>query len=152
MKTMRVLVGLGALVGLIAWSHPAFAQDGLVSSPVGSAVTSSVTSMAPGDDWDEFEIELESPHPYENNADLWYEFSYPGASAIKVYFEKVETESCCDAVGLYDSGRTEQKSYKGTTLGFWGEPVSGDQMFVRLTSDFSVVSFGFKITKMAVQF
>jgi len=124
----------------------------LVTSAILSFLSLGSAALAApnADEWDSWEIEVESPHPAGGSVNFWWEFYSQGARAIRVYFEKVDTEECCDLVGVLDGESVEKVSYKGKVNGFWSDPVQGDRMFVRLTTDGSVDSYGFKITQMAV--
>ncbi len=144
MKPINQMAFVGLVCAALGVSAPVLANDVKVTSDSARAGSEDV--------WDVWEIESESPHPPGHSVDLWWEFYSQGAKAIKVYFEKVDTESCCDAVGVYNGMSVEKSVYKGALNGFWSDAVEGEMLRVRYTSDSSVDSYGFKITQMAVRY
>ena len=92
----------------------------------------------------------ESDHPYEDNSNITWKFTYPGdAEMLQITFsEDTKTESC-DYIYITDSEGNET-SYSGDALSGKTITVPGKNFTIRLTSDGSVVYYGFAITSIVV--
>ncbi|KAK1947830.1 putative E3 ubiquitin-protein ligase HERC1 [Phytophthora citrophthora] len=75
---------------------------------------------------------LESTHPYQDNADQYWDISIPGAKKIKVIFDRrCKTEAGCDWVRLYKSGSNRTDTIGPDQIGGRGDsenwPGTGDR-------------------------
>ncbi|KAL3666670.1 hypothetical protein V7S43_008299 [Phytophthora oleae] len=75
---------------------------------------------------------LESTHPYQDNADQYWDISIPGATKIKVIFDRrCKTEAGCDWVRLYKSGSNRTDTIGPDQIGGRGDsenwPGTGDR-------------------------
>jgi pimeloyl-ACP methyl ester carboxylesterase len=95
----------------------------------------------------------ESPHPYSNNYDNTWTYTLPAnATAISVTFDQqTQVESGYDYIYVMDgSGNNIAGSpFTGNSLAGQTKTVPGNTVKIRLTSDYSVVYFGFRITNIA---
>jgi thermitase len=99
--------------------------------------------------WEEFNFTLESPHPYSNGYDSTWLIKRTGATKIKVFFEKIETEVGYDFVRFYDAAGNELGKVSGMRTDYWSPEVTGDTIRVRLAADQSNTGWGIRITKVA---
>ena len=92
---------------------------------------------------------LESPHNYENNcSDIWA-YTLSGAKKIAVTFdERTEIEDGFDFLYLYDAFGTEIGKYTGKELAGQTITITGDTVKVKLVSDKSGNTWGFKVSKV----
>ena len=98
---------------------------------------------------------IESPHPYPPNAHLVYSVEHPGASMIRLHFERWAIEpNYVDAIYIYDENWTLIDWFNPARHGVagedaWTEWVPGDKVYVVLTSDAveigGDVEWGFRI-------
>ncbi|MBA3043831.1 hypothetical protein FP804_01690, partial [archaeon] len=89
---------------------------------------------------------VESSHPYTNNYDNTWTITKSGASKIRIHFTSdTEVENTYDFLYFYDGSGTQIWKKTGTLGAFWTEWVNGDTVKVRLTTDYSVTKYGFKI-------
>ena len=95
--------------------------------------------------WEEFSSSSSTLHPYVNKTVESYRFFRPGASHVRVHFQKFDTESCCDKVVLKDTEGNVITEYKGSLGDFWSADALGDTLTVEFTSDFSMTAYGFDI-------
>ena len=94
---------------------------------------------------------LESLHPYAYNTDKIYEISIPGASYIKVFFERFQLDKYSDTLTM-TSKNGQIIEHLNTNLGsFWSEAIPGDKVLMRLKTNDKVNDWGFKITKVQYQ-
>ena len=90
---------------------------------------------------------VESPHPYNNNMDVYETLSVPGASQLRLEFDtQTHTESGCDPLRFY---RDEERKdliceYSGENQNFKDFTVEGDTVFMWFHTDSSVVYWGYK--------
>jgi len=92
---------------------------------------------------------LESAHPYADNSDEEWTYSYPSAvSALRVTFSTAtELEEDYDTLTIIDSEGGETV-YTGKELSGRSVVVAGNSFTIRLQSDGSVTYFGFRITNI----
>jgi len=89
---------------------------------------------------------VESAHPYTNNYDYTWTITKTGASKIRIHFTSdTNVESNYDFLYLYNGGGTQIWKKTGAIGAFWTEWVNGDTVKVRLTTDYSVTKYGFKV-------
>jgi hypothetical protein len=91
---------------------------------------------------------VQSAHNYANNFDYTWTVTKSGATSMRPYFYRLSTETNYDYVYLYDKAGTLKATYTGNKgYNWWGPTIAGDTFKVRLKTDSSVTSYGFKITK-----
>jgi hypothetical protein len=83
---------------------------------------------------------------YDNNLDCSWLIEPPGAAAIQLRFERMQTESCCDFVTVYDGNSIEAPVLKRLSGAGDDEPInsSGGAMLVRFTTDGSLGGAGWQ--------
>jgi len=99
--------------------------------------------------WEEFSFTLESAHPYSNGYDSTWLIKRTGATRIKVFFEKIETEVGYDFVRFYDAAGNELGKVSGMRTDYWSSEATGDTIRVRLAADQSNTGWGIRIIKVA---
>lgn len=94
---------------------------------------------------------------YRNSADDWKEYSYPGAPALRLHFDRIETErdsSCvdasCDNVYLFDRSGNLFQILTSSDSGRDSVIVPGDLVRVRLVSDQGVARYGYHVDRVDV--
>ncbi|MDL2327521.1 Ig-like domain-containing protein [Ruminococcaceae bacterium OttesenSCG-928-A11] len=91
--------------------------------------------------------DMQSAHPYDNNMDESWNYSYPGASKLLVTFSQdTLVESNYDFLYIYDGSGTQTGKYTGSALAGKTIEVAGDSFRIRLTSDHTQTKYGFRIT------
>lgn len=107
------------------------------------------------------EIVCESDHPYKDYANIWKEIKIPGATSLRISFDKqCRTESGCDYLSFHTKMPTEQEKNSGMLYMAEGIPneISGDNsnfkdfefkgnyLVYRFRADHSNTDWGFKFT------
>ncbi|MBI5480996.1 MAG: M36 family metallopeptidase [Deltaproteobacteria bacterium] len=87
----------------------------------------------------------QSPHPYPNLLDQWFDVSHPGAEAIRVRFASFDTQAASDHVYLYDPQVHLYAVHSGTLGPFTSVAVPGDTVRVRLVTDSKTTRAGYVI-------
>lgn len=100
--------------------------------------------------WVDVPMTIESEHPYKDNADVVFPVHHAGAKFIRVFFDRVDTEAKYDFVSLEDANGTAVERLTGQMAGYFTDYVPGNTAAIRLRSDSSVNSWGFKISKIQV--
>lgn len=100
--------------------------------------------------WVSQDYGVESAHPYAANANQTFEVSVPGATHIRVVFEKFDTEARYDFVQVESPTGEVVDSVTGSRDGYVTEYVTGNKLILRLKSDFSEQRHGFKVSKIQV--
>lgn len=91
---------------------------------------------------------LESKHPYQNNYDNNWTIEKRGVSKIRVYFERIDLGSGDEIIVMNKKNLTIQ-IYNSTNANFINSSwIYGETIKIRLKSDSSDNSYGFKITKI----
>jgi len=93
----------------------------------------------------------ESDHPYQNNSNITWKFTYPGdADMLEITFSAdTQVENGYDYIYIGDSEGNET-CYTDTELAGKKIVVPGKVFTIRLTSDGSAVRYGFAITSIEV--
>lgn len=92
---------------------------------------------------------VESAHPYTNNFDYTWTITKPGATQIRVHFTKIDTERRYDYVYVYDYQGSQLHRLTGLySSGGWSSWSYGDNIKVRLDTDYSVTDWGFAIDQI----
>ena len=93
----------------------------------------------------------ESPHPYDNDMDQTYTFSYPGATKIVFTFsEDTFVEDPVDKLYVYDNSGNLIAEYTRNEAAGKTITVDGDSFSIKLTSDESYTEYGFSIDSIVV--
>jgi hypothetical protein len=88
---------------------------------------------------------VESPHNYYNNMDETYTIHVEGAEWIKVHFTKIYMERNYDFLYIYDGDYNQIYKLTGYyRTGGTTQQLTGDTVYIRLTSDYTVTKYGFK--------
>ncbi len=91
----------------------------------------------------------ESSHNYSNSLDETKIFTYPGAQSLVVTFNsQTSVENNYDYIYIYDGAGNQVAKYTGTTAANKTLTIPGDTFRVRLTSDVSVVSYGYAFSNI----
>ena len=91
---------------------------------------------------------VESAHPYQDTVHIYWMVTNPDKDAefTRVHFQRVETESCCDFINLFDSTGTINQIIRGRyPQGVWSTPLPGTTVKVNLQTDENVNGWGFCI-------
>jgi hypothetical protein len=92
---------------------------------------------------------VESVHNYANNFDYTWTITKAGATSIRVHFTKIDVERNYDYVYVYDYAGAQLHKLTGLySSGGWSAYSYGDTIRVRLTTDYSVTRWGFKIDQI----
>ncbi|OGQ15791.1 MAG: hypothetical protein A3B70_04360 [Deltaproteobacteria bacterium RIFCSPHIGHO2_02_FULL_40_11] len=102
----------------------------------------------PGD-WQEVEKEVSTPHNYPNNSKLSWTLSHPGATHLKLYFKKIETEEGYDVIKVKNKNGEMVDFIDGKFDGLWSFIVLGDTVHIEFESDATIQKYGFEINKYA---
>ena len=107
-------------------------------TPVFAAEIKTVTDIA----------DFQSAHPYVNEIDITWVYTYPtAADALDVTFSSdTRTEEKYDLIYIYDANDTETAKHSGTTLAGQTVRVQGNVVKVRLVSDKITAYYGFRVT------
>lgn len=92
----------------------------------------------------------ESDHNYANNFDYtWPAISEPNATQMRLHFSKLSLASNDNLIILDENGNTLVKYYRSDNReDLWTEWYTGNTMKVRLVTDKSRTSYGFKVDKV----
>ena len=90
---------------------------------------------------------ISSDHDYANGMSKSWTISEPGAKVMRVHFTKFATEMKYDLVKILDKDNKVIATYDGDKGAFWSDVVLGDTITIQMTSDSSVVKYGFDIDK-----
>jgi subtilisin family serine protease len=100
--------------------------------------------------WVPMEYTLESSHPLADNLDQVFEVAAPGARYMRVVFERIETEERYDTVAIESASGEAVDIYSGTFQNLTSEYVAGSSLRIRVRTDGSVPSWGFKVARLEV--
>ncbi len=89
---------------------------------------------------------VSTPHNYANSWTNTYTYKKTGATKVGVYFNKFDFETNYDYVYIYDKNNVQKAKYTGSKTAFWAT-VDGDTIIVKVTTDSSVVKYGYDITQ-----
>ncbi len=99
--------------------------------------------------WRDVSVSIQSEHPYKENSDLTIPVQVPGAKFIRIVFDRVDLEQGYDRLWLEDSKTGERiTEVSGRADNLVSDYVEGDTARLRFTSDFSVNTWGFEITRV----
>lgn len=95
----------------------------------------------------------ESEHNYANNSDISYSYTDKGAQSLIIKFSSSTlTENTYDKIYIYDGKDTLLGTYTGSALAGKNIKLEGDTVRIRLTSDGSIVKYGFSIDSITAYF
>jgi len=102
------------------------------------------TPPPPPATWTRVSMASESAHPYLDDTNQTITLTAPsGATAVRVHFSRIETESGYDFVEVLDGSGRVIAEYNGTHSDVTTAPITGDTAAIRLRSDYSVTQFGY---------
>jgi hypothetical protein len=96
---------------------------------------------------------VESPHPYPEDSNLSWTVSAPAnAEQIRVHFSKVHLEAGSDYLYLSDTDGSVYQTLSGSTASydFWSAWFPGNTVKLRLSTDFALNRYGFRIDRLEV--
>jgi len=94
---------------------------------------------------------INSPHPYPDNYDRYWNIYHPDAVYMRVHFDHFDLEYNYDYVLLGDSDLLDgwyYEAYTGYSTGFWSGWIpllSDNRMYINLWTDSSITEWGFRI-------
>ncbi len=90
----------------------------------------------------------ESMHPYIDNLNQIFRINKTGFERISVHFVNISTESEWDYVKVLDPDNNTVALYTGFMEDFWSPSVEGDTLYIKLETDDSISSWGFKVDQV----
>jgi MYXO-CTERM domain-containing protein len=107
------------------------------------------------------DVDLHNPRggggTYANRLDHEVTYSVPGAAALRLHFDELETEvdaSCldnaCDNVYLFDGQGDLFQVLHGARSNFDSVQIPGDTVTIRLVTDGSIGAFGYQVSRVDV--
>ncbi|MHA1241664.1 MAG: caspase family protein [Promethearchaeota archaeon] len=96
---------------------------------------------------------IDSPHPYSNNMDRYWNIYRSGAAYMRVHFDHFDVEYDYDYVFLGDTDLLPPnflyyEGYTGYSSGFWSGWIpllSDNKLYINLYTDYSITEWGFSI-------
>jgi subtilisin family serine protease len=98
--------------------------------------------------WISVEEVIESEHPYKDSQDVVFKVSHPGAKWLRVHFEKVGTEKKFDKLVIETPAGDVIDEISGDWTDLNSTFVAGEDLQIRLKSDYSNTGYGFKIDRI----
>ncbi|MFK8137364.1 MAG: S8 family serine peptidase [Bdellovibrionales bacterium] len=95
--------------------------------------------------WDSVATDVQTDHPYADNASIDFEITHEGASQIAVHFARFETENRYDKVLIFDAAGNQYGEMTGSADDSFSPVVPGDTIILRLVTDGSVNKHGFEV-------
>ncbi len=96
----------------------------------------------PTSGWTWVDYGVSSAHPYVNDFSGYAEIKQPGASEIRLVFDRFELEQGYDFVKLVDGHGNEVASHTGHLGALVTDPIPGDTITLKLETDYSVTDYG----------
>lgn len=100
-------------------------------------------------DFTESLVALHSAHNYSDDFENTWTLSAPGASHVRVHFNRFITEEDKDIVTILNGDGQEVATYSGVLGQFWTDVISGDTVKIRLESDGGTNFWGFHVDLLA---
>ncbi|MDE7479486.1 MAG: leucine-rich repeat protein, partial [Lachnospiraceae bacterium] len=95
--------------------------------------------------------QLESDHNYADNTNKIWMYRYDGAKTLDVTFDdQTAIDEYGDFIYIYDGEGKEIKKATGTELAGQTIRITGDTVKIKLVSNGAVTSWGFKVSRLAV--
>jgi thermitase len=115
-----------------------------------NALTGTIPSNPDPDEtkWVDVAQTLESVHPYDDNQVYEFKVHVPNAEYVRISFEKIATEARYDKVTVETPSGRVVEELSGTLENYMSDYIMGDTAIVKLTSDYSISNWGFKIGKV----
>lgn len=99
--------------------------------------------------WKTDDTEIESSHPYGNEAEECYPIEVPNARFFRVHFERIEMDHHGDLLALHLPRNPKPlEKINGRFTNVWSEVIPGNEIEIILLSDKYVNGYGFKINKI----
>lgn len=91
---------------------------------------------------------VECAHPYPNNYNNTWTITGPtGTTSVRMHFTQIALESGYDYLRVQNGSGTTQQTYGSNYTNVWSNWVTGNTIKLNLTSDSSVVYYGFQMDK-----
>lgn len=94
------------------------------------------------------EYEVETTHNLPHNYDHTYVITMKTATSIKLKFATINTEKNYDFIYIYDGNNNLIHQISGSYTNWWTNTINGDTMKIRMTTDGSVASWGYKTARL----
>jgi len=95
---------------------------------------------------------VECPHNYPNNYNNTWTITGPtGTTSMRVHFTQIALESGYDYLRVQNGAGTTQQTYNSNYTDTWSNWVTGNTIKLNMTSDGSVVYYGFQMDKYDAQ-
>jgi hypothetical protein len=91
---------------------------------------------------------FESLHPYANGSSHLQRIVVPGATRLRLHFQRLDTESGVDYVRVLGPEGGELKRYTGASADFWTDWLPAGEVTVRLDSSGSGSNWGYRIDQV----
>jgi hypothetical protein len=95
-------------------------------------------------DWATNDYFVETVHNLPNNISSTWIVTETQASQTQIHFTKIQMEQNHDYVKIYDASDNLIASYTGNQSDVWSPPVFGNTLKIRITTDTSMQSWGYK--------
>ncbi|MCI0497673.1 MAG: discoidin domain-containing protein, partial [Thermoplasmata archaeon] len=92
---------------------------------------------------EQYDIALESDHPYSGPADEWMTIEETGVAAIRVHMVEIALEEGHDMLRLYDGDMVLYQTFTGLHEDVWSAWIPGDVLHLRFTADDAIGGWGF---------
>ncbi len=100
--------------------------------------------------WQDVAFAIETEHPYKEDSDLTFPIEVEGAKFVRVVFDRIDLEQGYDKVWLENSAGDRIDELSGRSDNYVSEYFEGGSGRIRFSSDSSVSSWGFSITRIQV--
>ena len=92
---------------------------------------------------------IESDHPYANNYEyMWPAISQPGATQMRLHFTKVDLANYDNLILIDKDGKQLGQLKYEKKEDYWTDWYTGDTLKIKLQTDGSYTSYGFKIDQV----
>jgi subtilisin family serine protease len=88
---------------------------------------------------------VESPHPYENRMNVYYEIKHPGAKFIRAHIQNLALEYNHDQIFVEDANGNRIEELVYALQDYNTDYVEGDTLRIHLKTDTSTTFYGFKV-------
>jgi thermitase len=100
--------------------------------------------------WQDVTDDVESPHPYLNDANISFTVQHKGARYLRLHFQKIDTELYYDTIVVTDPSGKVLEKLSGQLNDYTTDYVEGDTLHIQFTSDHTTNGYGFLIDKIQV--
>ncbi len=124
------------------------------SGGIANAFTALTNQLSPPDmndpsQWQFKSLNISTKHPYDPTSKQEFEVEVKGAKEIALYFEKFQSERGYDKLTLIDRSGKVVGVISGIADESYTEVIAGDYVKGLFTSDDSIQSYGFDLTKVS---